>query len=75
MILKEKLWLMEEFFIGQSGEQEKCQTKEQGQGQKLSKREGENNPKAGFSAQETKSMNNTFKWEAVWGFVDLVLEF
>ena len=52
MIPKEKLWLMEEFFIGQFGEQEKCRTKEQGQGQKLSEREGENNPKAGFSARK-----------------------
>ena len=43
---------MEEFFIGQFGEQEKCRTKEQGQGQKLSEREGEHNPKAGFSARK-----------------------
>lgn len=32
------------------------QGKEQGRGQKLSRREAENNPKAGFAAQETKNL-------------------
>lgn len=53
----------------------KVQEKEQGHGQKLSKREAENNPKAGFSAQETKSMNNPLKRKVVLGFADLVTEF
>ena len=38
-------------------------------------REAENNPKAGFSAQETKSMNNPLKRKVVLGFADLLTEF
>lgn len=34
----------------------KVQGKEQGHGQKLSRREAENNPKADFAAQETKNL-------------------
>lgn len=54
MIPKENLWLMEDFFVGQFGEQEECRTKEQGQGQKLSERRG-NNPKAGLSARKPRT--------------------
>jgi len=46
MILKEQLWLMEEFFIGQFGEQESA-----GKGART-RSKAKNNPQAGFSAQE-----------------------
>lgn len=61
---------MGNFFRSHFGGQEK----EQGHGQKLSKREGKINLKLGFSAQETKH-KPSLEREVALGPADLVPEF
>ena len=54
MIPKENLWLMEEFFIGQFGNRKSAGQRSKGK-VKSYQREGENNPKAGFSARKPRT--------------------
>lgn len=73
MILKEQLWLKEEFFIGQFGEQVSV-----GKGARTWSKaiiEVKNNPQAGFSAQENGIVNDLLETEVALGPADLVPEY
>lgn len=73
MILKEQLWLKEEYFIGQFGEHVSA-----GKGAKTWAKaiiEAKNNPQAGFSAQENEIVNDVLETEVALGPADLVPEY